>query len=81
MRLFNRREIPMRVREAPVHSVCIKFDQLRSTSVAPAPVRSVRRTSIAQTDEEMYGNASLELLRKKLQQETRQRLLTDLFNY
>ena len=28
MRLFNRREIPMRVREAPVHSVCIKFDQL-----------------------------------------------------
>ena len=40
----------------------------------PAPVRR-------QTDEEMYGNASLELLRKKLQQETRQRLLTDLFNY
>jgi len=33
------------------------------------------------TDEEIYGNASLELLRKKLRQETRQRLMTDLFNY
>ena len=44
-----------------------------------APPRE--RPQRAKTDAELYGEASIEILKKKLQQETRHRLLSELFNY
>jgi len=33
------------------------------------------------SNDELYGEASIEILKKRLQQETRQRLMNDIFNY
>ena len=53
--------------------------RLPEPKIPKQPVRRPVQKSLS--EQEIYGNASIELLRKKLKQETRQRLMTDLFNY
>ena len=50
----------------------------------PPPKKIVRakpQSRIEPTDEDFYENANIEMLRKRLYQQTRQRLANDLFGY
>lgn len=44
----------------------------------PKPVKSTPKEP---TESELYSNASIEILRNKLYEQTRQRLMNDMFNY
>ena len=56
--------------------------KVRISKPAPPP-KEFKRKSIRTepTDSELYSKANMEILRNKLYQQTRQRLIGDLFNY
>lgn len=47
----------------------------------PKTVSKPRRYDKPQTEEKLYSNANVEILRQKLYEQTRRRLMSDLFSY
>jgi len=80
---------PKRVRVKPVAQPAAPqppppVAHAKASASAPQPRQRApprERPPRAKSDAELYGEASIEILKKKLQQETRQRLLSELFNY
>jgi hypothetical protein len=51
------------------------------TERPPPPPKQITRKKREPTEQELYSNASVEMLRQRLFEQTRKRLVNELFNY